>query len=139
MSTKGFKRLLFGETMPDKDDPKYKARYEKEVETGRKFARWCRLDHLAAHIQRFACNHRNLFLVLVFSFVAISFAYNIYRLTSIYRCQNTPRSVIEMQDSVLKSKRHPRTEPVPGHGVTMQSKADNKNTPKNNNHEHTGD
>ena len=34
MSTKGFKRLLFGEKMPDKDDPKYKARYEKEVETG---------------------------------------------------------------------------------------------------------
>lgn len=32
MSTKGFKRLLFGEKMPDKDDPKYKERYEKEVE-----------------------------------------------------------------------------------------------------------
>lgn len=46
MSTKGFKRLLFGEKMPDKDDPKYKERYEKEVETGRKFARWCRLDGL---------------------------------------------------------------------------------------------
>ena len=35
----GWKKLIFGEKMPDKDDPKYKDRYEKEVETGKKFAR----------------------------------------------------------------------------------------------------
>lgn len=27
MNTKGFKQMLIGEKMPDKDDPKYKERY----------------------------------------------------------------------------------------------------------------
>ena len=27
MNIKGFKRMLFGEKMPDKDDPQYKERY----------------------------------------------------------------------------------------------------------------
>ena len=28
MNTKGFRRMLFGEKMPDKNDPQYKERYE---------------------------------------------------------------------------------------------------------------
>ncbi len=108
MSTQGFKRMIIGEKMPDKNDPKYKERYEKEVDTGRRFARWSRIDRLAACVQRFADNHRNAFLVMVFSFVALSFGYNIYRLTCVYRHQSEPqRSVIEVQDSILKAKRHP--------------------------------
>ncbi len=106
MSAKGFKRLLFGEKMPDKNDPQYKERYEKDVETGKKFARWSRIDKLAACVQRFANNHRNLFLVMVFGFVAVSFGYNIYRLTCVYRHAAPQRSVIEVQDSVLKARRH---------------------------------
>ena len=31
MSVKGIRRMLVGEDMPDKNDPKYKKRYEKEV------------------------------------------------------------------------------------------------------------
>ena len=27
----GFKKILFGEKVPDKDDPKYKERYERDV------------------------------------------------------------------------------------------------------------
>ena len=30
MNTKGFRRMLFGEKMPDKNDPKYKDRYEQD-------------------------------------------------------------------------------------------------------------
>ena len=30
--------MLFGEKMPDKNDPNYKDRYEREVSAGRKFA-----------------------------------------------------------------------------------------------------
>ena len=37
MNTKGFKQMLIGEKMPDKDDPKYKERYERDVRAGRKF------------------------------------------------------------------------------------------------------
>ena len=31
MNIKGFRRMLFGEKMPDKNDPKYKERYERDV------------------------------------------------------------------------------------------------------------
>ncbi len=107
MSAKGFKRMLLGEKMPDKNDPKYRERYEKEVAAGQKFARWTRLDKLVARIQRWANNHRNAFLAGVFAFVAVSFGYNIYRLTCLYQYQQQPhRSVIEVQDSVLNAKRH---------------------------------
>ena len=34
MNTKGFKQMLIGEKMPDKDDPKYKERYERDVRAG---------------------------------------------------------------------------------------------------------
>ena len=33
-----WKKMIFGEKMPDKDDPKYKERYEREVAAGRKAA-----------------------------------------------------------------------------------------------------
>ena len=34
-----WKKMIMGEKMPDKDDPKYRDRYEREVDAGRKFAR----------------------------------------------------------------------------------------------------
>ena len=43
MNTKGFRRMLFGEKMPDKNDPQYKERYERDVNAGRKFAQATRL------------------------------------------------------------------------------------------------
>lgn len=39
MNIKGFRRMLFGEQMPDKNDPKYKGRYERDVDAGRRFAK----------------------------------------------------------------------------------------------------
>ena len=39
MNIKGFRRMLFGEKMPDKNDPKYKERYERDVDAGRRFAK----------------------------------------------------------------------------------------------------
>ena len=46
-----WKKLIFGEKMPDKDDPKYKERYEREVAAGRKAARLLRLDKAAGGVQ----------------------------------------------------------------------------------------
>ena len=57
-------KLFVGEKMPDKNDPKYKQRYESEVNAGRKFARMMKLDVLAGMVQNFANNHRKLFLSL---------------------------------------------------------------------------
>ena len=51
MNIKGFKRMLFGEKMPDKDDPQYKERYEREVQAGHKFAKATRIDQAAAKVQ----------------------------------------------------------------------------------------
>ena len=48
----GWKKLIFGEKMPDKDDPKYEKRYKKEVEAGRKAARFLRIDKMAGCAQR---------------------------------------------------------------------------------------
>ena len=64
MNIKGFRRMLFGEKMPDKNDPKYKDRYEREVSAGRKFAQATRIDKAAAKVQGFANAHRILFLVI---------------------------------------------------------------------------
>ena len=47
----GWKKLFVGEKMPDKDDPKYKQRYENELNAGRKFARMMKLDVLAGMVQ----------------------------------------------------------------------------------------
>lgn len=104
MNIKGFRRMLFGEKMPDKNDPQYKERYEHEVTVGRKFAKATRIDKVAAKVQGFANVHRTLFLVIVFSFVIGGFAWNVYRLTVVYRHSPARRTATEMQDSVLKER-----------------------------------
>lgn len=107
MNIKGFRRMLFGEKMPDRNDPQYKKRYEREVTAGRKFAKATRIDKAAAKVQGFANVHRTLFLVIVFSFVIGGFAWNVYRLTVVYRHTPARRTATEMQDSVLR-ERHKR-------------------------------
>ena len=45
------KKMVFGERMPDKHDPQYRERYEKDVQAGRDFAKLTRIDRLVGHIQ----------------------------------------------------------------------------------------
>ncbi len=111
MNIKGFRRMLFGEKMPDRNDPQYKERYEREVTAGRKFAQATRIDKAAAKVQGFANVHRTLFLVIVFGFVIGGFAWNVYRLTVVYRHNPARRTATEMQDSVLR-ERHKRLQKV---------------------------
>ena len=105
MNIKGFRRMLFGEKMPDKNDPQYKERYEREIEAGRKFAKATRIDVAAAKVQKFANLHRNLFLVIVFAFVLGGLVWNIYRITVVYRHQPVQHTATEMQDSILRERR----------------------------------
>lgn len=105
MNIKGFRRMLFGEKMPDKNDPQYKERYERDVEAGRKFAKATRIDKAAAKVQGFANMHRNLFLFIVFAFVLGGLVWNIYRISVVYRHQPVQQTATEMQDSVLKERR----------------------------------
>lgn len=111
MNIKGFRRMLFGEKMPDRNDPQYKERYEREVTAGRKFAQATRIDKAAAKVQGFANVHRTLFLVIVFGFVIGGFAWNVYRLTVVCRHNPARRTATEMQDSVLR-ERHKRLQKV---------------------------
>ena len=85
MNIKGFRRMLLGEKMPDRNDPKYKERYEREVNAGRRFAKATRID-------------------IVFAFVAAGLAWNIYRLTVVYHRQPVKRTATEMQDSILRER-----------------------------------
>ena len=100
--------MLFGEKMPDKNDPKYKDRYEREVSAGRKFAQATRIDKAAAKVQGFANAHRILFLVIVFGFAIGGFTWNIYRITMAYRNSRPTRTATEMQDSVLRESTETR-------------------------------
>lgn len=104
MNIKGFRRMLFGEKMPDKNDPQYRKRYERDVDAGRKFAKATRIDKAAARVQRFADMHRTLFLAIVFGFVVIALAWNVYRLAVVYRHQPATRTATERQDSVLRQR-----------------------------------
>ena len=66
MNIKGFRRMLLGEKMPDRNDPKYKERYERDVEAGRKFAKATRIDKAAAKVQGFANVHRTVLCTVLF-------------------------------------------------------------------------
>jgi hypothetical protein len=105
MNIKGFRRMLVGEKMPNKNDPQYKDRYERDVNAGRKFAKATRIDRMAAKIQDFANRNKILFLVMVFGFVIGTFTFNIYRLAKVYHHGQETKSATEVQDSLL-NKRH---------------------------------
>ena len=112
----GFKKILFGEKVPDKDDPKYKERYEKDVAAGKNFAKALHLDKGAACVQRFASKHTKLFLVIIFSFVLFSVGLSLYRMTQAVRYCPQPSSAIERQEKEQHFKRHhaPREQDMTG-------------------------
>jgi len=102
----GWKKFIIGEKMPDKADPQYKERYEKEVDAGRRFARWSRIDLVAARIQAWAVGHQRAFLCIVFGVVIGCFIWNIF---GIIRVVKTPteihQTVSERQEMLLDSLR----------------------------------
>ena len=97
--------MLVGEKMPDKDDPKYRQRYEEEVKAGRRFARTLKLDVLAVMVQQFANNHTRLFLALVFGFILLCFGFNIYRMVMVYNHQQSTQSATERQEQLMRQRR----------------------------------
>ncbi len=102
----GWKKLIFGEKMPDKNDPKYKERYEREVGFGRKVAKALRIDKAAAATQRFANRWPRIFLALVFGIVIFCFVLNVYRLSVVSRNAANYRTAVEQQEQRIKEARH---------------------------------
>ena len=102
----GLKKIIMGEPMPDKNDPKYKERYEREVEAGKQFADKSGLSWLAMKIQTVANHHRIGFLVTVFGIVIGCFAINIVNMVRSYNASKTHRSTaVEQVDSALHQRR----------------------------------
>lgn len=101
----GWKKLIMGEKMPDKNDPRYKERYEKEVSAGRKVARFLKIDKAAAATQRFADRWPKLFLGIVFGIVIFCFVLNVYRLSQVATKANDYQTAVEKQESRYKERR----------------------------------
>ena len=102
----GFKKLIIGERMPDKTDPHYKERYEKDVEAGMRFAKALKLDKGVCAIQNFASNNRNAFLAIIFIFVFLSVGLNIYRMTRAYTTFNNRGTAVQSQEQSMSEKFH---------------------------------
>ena len=100
----GFKKIIIGEEMPDKNDPKYREKYEQDVEAGKKFAKTLHLDKGVSCIQNFASGNRNTFLVIIFAFVLISVALNIYRMTRAYSTFHDRSTAVERQEQMMPKK-----------------------------------
>lgn len=97
--------MIMGEPMPDKNDPKYKDRYEREVEAGRQFADKTGMNRLAMKIQIWANGHRKAFLALVFGIVIGCFALNIIGMVRSYNASKKHRSTaVEQVDSALRQR-----------------------------------
>lgn len=72
------KKIIIGEKMPDKNDPKYKDLHDSSVKAGKTFAETVRLDKAAAKVQGFASRYPKIFFFASFS--ALSFS--VWRSTS---------------------------------------------------------
>lgn len=102
-----FKNMIVGEPMPDKNDPKYRERYEKEVEAGRKFAEKTKISWVFEKIQLWANDNRKAFLVIVFGIVIGCFALNIVNMARAYHAQRQHHgTAVEKVDSALLRNRH---------------------------------
>ena len=97
-----WKNIILGEKMPDKDDPKYRDKYEKDVDAGKKFARVTRIDRLAGHVQRFAERHRGVFLGIVMAIVLGCLAVNVYHFTRAYRAHREQKISSRADTRILR-------------------------------------
>ena len=80
MSLQGFKRILVGEPMPDKNDPKYKERYEREVEAGRRFAEATGIGRLGRWYCQMTARHQKVVFSILFALIILFFIGNLTRL-----------------------------------------------------------
>lgn len=104
----GWKKLFLGDEMPDKDDPRYKERYEREVAAGKSFADASGLSWLVGQLQLYGQCHKKAFLAITFGFVLSLFALNVTRLVKAYKSGRTSSSstVVARMDSVIHQVHH---------------------------------
>lgn len=101
------KKMIVGEPMPDKDDPKNKERYERGEKAGAKFAKKIGLSKGLYKLQLWTNDHKAAFLVITFGFVLTCLALNIIGMIRQYKNQKEARrgTAIEMVDKALQEQR----------------------------------
>ena len=100
-----WKKLIVGQPVPDKDDPKYKEKHEQLVAAGRRFADASGISWFARKSQKWGQSHKLLFFALVFGFVISCFFFNVYRMVSIYQKGNSSKAVaVERVDSAMRNR-----------------------------------
>ncbi len=97
-----------GEKMPDKNDPQYKDRYEREVNAGRKFARMVGIDKLAARVQQSINTNLRVAKIVIACIILVVIAANFARIYSLITFFSTPKTATELQDEMLNSKHNNR-------------------------------
>lgn len=100
--------MIKGEEMPDKNDPKYRERYEREVEAGRKFAEKSGINWLVVKVTTWAMKHKVAFLAIVFGVVLSCLAMNIIGMIRHMKAENNRRqtTAVELVDKALQDSKH---------------------------------
>lgn len=131
----GWKKMILGERMPDKEDPKYKQRYEKEVDAGRKFAMATGIDKLAAKVQQFAIERKKAFLIILLSILVLQSGLMIYRIYLISSKGQTTQTATERQEEAVRDKRNKVTKIINDmHCIPPNYLDNNKLNKKDNGH-----
>ena len=95
-----------GEPMPDKNDPKYKERYEREKEYGRRFGQAIGLGWLGAKIRLVATKHQKAFYIgclAVMIFLTILSVGRLFKVLFYHHPSSRP-VVIERVDSAMRPR-----------------------------------
>lgn len=103
-----FLKMLKGEPMPDRNDPKYRERYEREVEAGRRFAEKSGINWLSVKLCSWAMENKKTFLVSVFGIILFFLACNIIGMVRHMTAagqQQRRTTAVEMVDKALHEER----------------------------------
>lgn len=68
-----WKKIIIGEPIPDRDDPRYQKRHEAAAAAGEKFALFLRLDKAGAFLQDYGQRHTKRFFAICFVFLITLF------------------------------------------------------------------
>lgn len=100
----GWSKLFKGEPMPDKNDPKYKEKYEMAYNAGSWFARATGITWIGRKIINFAFAHKRLYLSLMLGLAILVFLIQVGRIVIYHNEGKAYIPVTERVDSVLQDR-----------------------------------
>ena len=98
------KKILFGEKVPDRDDPNYKKLREESEAAGRKVTQMTGMGKFVAKVQRIAENHQKVFLAIIFAYCFFASLIAIQRVNYLWHNRPQQSSAVERQERELGFK-----------------------------------